>query len=70
MKPFSKLVGSIPVIGAPIAATMTSYDLLSLMTRMGLYGAAGEMAQEGVQELKGVNEQSLKELTKAGFYKI
>ena len=69
MKPFSKLVGSIPVIGAPIAATMTSYDLLSLMTRMGLYGAAGEMAQEGVQELKGVNEQSLKEIYDTAGYK-
>ena len=69
MKPFSKLVGGIPIIGAPIAATMTSYDLLSLMTRMGLYGAAGEMAQEGVQELKGVNEQSLKEIYDTAGYK-
>jgi hypothetical protein len=69
MKPFSKLVGGIPIIGPPIAATMTSYDLLSLMTRMGLYGAAGEMAQEGVQELKGVNEQSLKEIYDTAGYK-
>ena len=69
MKPFSKFVGGIPIIGAPIAATMTSYDLLSLMTRMGLYGAAGEMAQEGVQELRGVNEQSLKEIYDTAGYK-
>ena len=30
------------------------------MTRMGLYGAAGEMAQEGVQELSVLTNKVLK----------
>ena len=69
MKPFSKLVGGIPIIGPPLAATMTGYDLLSLMTRMGLYSTGGEMAQEGVQELRGINEQSFKEISDTAGYK-
>jgi hypothetical protein len=52
-----------------VTSALTGYELLPLMTRMGLYGAAGEMAQEGVQELKGVNEQSLKEIYDTAGYK-
>ena len=55
IKPFTKPV--------PFLGTLTTgYDLLPLMTRMGLYGAAGELAQEGVQELRGINEQSFKDI--------
>ena len=61
VKPFTK---GIPGLGY----VTTGYDLLPLMTRMGLYGAAGELAQEGVQELRGVNEQSFKDIVDtAGF---
>ena len=77
MKPFAKFTGAaiatIPVIGPPLSVGVTSaltgYELLPLMTRMGLYGAAGEMAQEGVQEVRGVNEQSLKEIYDTAGYK-
>ena len=69
MKPFAKGVGAIPIIGPPLAAALTGYDLLSLMTRMGLYGAGGEMAQEGIQELRGINEQSFKEISDTAGYK-
>jgi hypothetical protein len=77
MKPFAKYTGAalsaIPIIGpglsVGVTSALTGYELLPLMTRMGLYGAAGEMAQEGVQELKGVNEQSLKEIYDTAGYK-
>ena len=62
MKPFTK---GIPYLNA----ITTGFDLLPLMTRMGLYGAAGEMAQEGVQELRGVNEQSFKDIADTAGYK-
>tara|TARA_R100001224_G_scaffold52700_1_gene30821 strand:- start:536 stop:3709 length:3174 start_codon:yes stop_codon:yes gene_type:complete len=62
IKPFTKPV--------PFLGTLTTgYDLLPLMTRMGLYGAAGELAQEGVQELRGVNEQTFKEIADTAGYK-
>ena len=62
MKPFTK---GIPYLNA----ITTGFDLLPLMTRMGLYGAAGEMAQEGVQELRGINEQSFKDIADTAGYK-
>ena len=56
--------------GIPFLGTVTTgFDLLPLMTRMGLYGAAGELTQEGVQELRGINEQSFKEISDTAGYK-
>ena len=61
ISPFTK---PIPFFGG----LTTSFELFPMLTRMGIYGAAGELAQEGVQELKGINEQSFKEIAEtAGF---
>ena len=47
------------------------YQLLPLLTRVGLFGFGGELAQETIQEARGINEQSVKEIaSSAGFKSI
>lgn len=60
--PFTK---SIPVLGG----LTTSFELFPMLTRMGIYAFGGELAQEGVQELKGINEQSFKDIAETAGYK-
>ena len=68
-KKFAKLISpftkSVPWLGA----ITTGFDLWPLMMRMGIYGAAGELAQEGVQEYRGMNEQSFKEIADTAAFK-
>ena len=72
---FSKLIAPwanlIPVYGPAISRGLTSYSLLPLLIKVGIGAFAGEMAQEGVQEFKGINEQSIKDISSsAGFKSI
>ena len=62
IKPFVK---SVPWLGTGL----TGYDLGSLLFRVGLYGYAGEVAQEGVQQFRGVNEQTYKEISDSAAFK-
>jgi hypothetical protein len=62
IKPFVK---PIPYLGTGL----TGYDLGSLLFRVGLYGFAGEVAQEGIQEVRGVNEQTFKEISDSAAFK-
>ena len=62
IKPFVK---SVPYLGAGL----TGYDLSSLLFRVGLYGYGGEIAQEGIQEVRGVNENTFKEISDSGAFK-
>ena len=69
IKPFVKKVsGLIPVAGPWIQSTLLGYDLWPLIKRVGLYGFLGEATQEGIQEVRGVNEQTFGEIADtAGF---
>ena len=60
--PFTKFVPYLNTIA-------TGFSLFPLAIRMGIYGAGGEFAQEGIQELKGINEQSLAEISETAGYK-
>ena len=62
IKPFVK---SIPYLGT----ALTGYDLGSLLFRVGLYGFGGEIAQEGTQEVRGVNENTFKEISDSAAFK-
>ena len=62
IKPFVK---GVPYLGTGL----TGYDLGSLLFRVGLYGFGGELAQEGIQEVRGVNEQTFKEVSDSGAFK-
>jgi len=62
IKPFVK---GVPYLGAGL----TGYDLGSLLFRVGLYGFGGELAQEGIQEVRGVNEQTFKEVSDSASFK-
>ena len=62
IKPFVKPV---PYLGTGL----TGYDLGSLLFRVGLYGFAGEVAQESIQEARGVNEQTYKEISDSAAFK-
>jgi len=62
IKPFVKPV---PYLGTGL----TGYDLGSLLFRVGLYGFAGEVAQESVQQFRGVNEQTYKEIADSAAFK-
>ena len=47
------------------------YSLLPLLTRTGIFSFAGEVAQETVQDFRGINEQGVKEIaSSAGFKSI
>ena len=69
IKPFAKFIGGkIPYVGPFIESTLLGYDLWPLIKRVGLYGAIGEFTQEGIQEARGVNEQTFGEIAdSAGF---
>ena len=60
--PFTKPV---PYLGT----LTTGFELFPLAFRMGTYAFVGEVAQEGVQELKGINEQSFAEISETAGYK-
>jgi len=60
--PFTKAV---PYLGT----LTTSFELFPLAFRMGSYAFLGEVAQEGVQEAKGINEQSFAEISETAGYK-
>jgi len=63
IKPFTKL------LPGPVGAALTGYDLWGLLTRTALYSTAGEIAQEGVQEFRGINEQSFGEILDSAAFK-
>jgi hypothetical protein len=79
-KKFLSLINKIP--GAKVAKKLIpglsqittvedAYSLLPLLTRTGLFSFAGEIAQESVQELRGINEQGVKQIaSSAGFKSI
>ena len=62
IKPFVKPV---PYLGTGL----TGYDLGSLLFRVGLYGYAGEATQEAVQQFRGVNENTFKEISDSAAFK-
>ena len=72
--PGVKLLKPFPIVGPALTGLDLAeggYQLLPLLTRVGLFGFGGELAQEGVQEIRGINEQSVKEIaSSAGFKSI
>jgi len=60
--PFTK---GVPFLGA----VTTGFELLPLMTRMAIYGGGGELVQEAIQELRGINEQTFSEIADTAAYK-
>ena len=68
-KKFAKFVAPFTK-GIPFLGTVTTgFELLPLMTRMAIYGAGGEFIQEGIQELRGINEQTFSEIADTAAYK-
>ena len=54
----------------PFLGTLTTvFELLPLMTRMAIYGAGGEFIQEGIQELRGINDQTFGEIADTAAFK-
>jgi hypothetical protein len=68
-KKFAKFVAPFTK-GIPFLGTVTTgFELLPLMTRMAIYGAGGEFIQEGIQELRGINEQTFSEIADTAAFK-
>jgi tetratricopeptide (TPR) repeat protein len=68
-KKFAKFVSPFTK-GVPFLGTVTTgFELLPLMTRMAIYGAGGEFIQEGIQELRGINEQTFSEIADTAAFK-
>ena len=61
----SPFVKPVPLLGT----TLTAFELLPLMTRMAIYGGTGELIQEAIQELRGINEQTFGEIADTAAYK-
>ena len=72
VKPFAKFIGGkVPLVGPFIETGLTGYELWPLLKRVGMYGFIGEATQEGIQEVRGVNEQTFGEIADtAGFKAI
>ena len=68
-KKFAKFVAPFTK-GIPFLGTVTTgFELLPLMTRMAIYGAGGEFIQEGIQELRGINDQTFGEIADTAAFK-
>ena len=68
-KKFAKFVAPFTK-GIPFLGTVTTgFELLPLMTRMAIYGAGGEFIQEGIQELRGINDQTFSEIADTAAFK-
>ena len=61
----SPFVKPVPFLGT----ALTGFELLPLMTRMAIYGGGGELVQEAIQELRGINEQTFSEIADTAAYK-
>jgi hypothetical protein len=61
----SPFVKPVPFLGT----TLTAFELLPLMTRMAIYGGGGELIQEAIQELRGINEQTFSEIADTAAFK-
>jgi len=68
-KKFAKFVAPFTK-GVPFLGTVTTgFELLPLMTRMAIYGGGGELVQEAIQELRGINDQTFSEIADTAAYK-
>ena len=70
--PGVKLLKPIPLVGPALSGADLidgGYKLLPLLTRVGIFGFGGELTQEGIQELRGINEQTFSEIASGAGYK-
>ena len=61
----SPFVKPVPFLGT----ALTGFELLPLMTRMAIYGGGGELIQEAIQEARGINEQTFREIADTAAFK-
>ena len=70
--PGVKFLKPIPVVGPALTGVDLAeggYQLLPLLTRVGIFSFGGEAVQETIQEARGINEQSVKEIASSASFK-